>query len=255
MKIPAGRRPGMRGDRIHVRHDVDDDGLVHRDRPRQRVAQLPRFLDAYSGAAEGFRHFREIHFRKPPHLFRAPALLAAVCDVVQLDLLVERAVVVHDDHRVDVVAPRGFELADVVVETAVPGKAHYGAVRCSALHAQRGREAPPQRAGGAIVALSRMAQLDETCGPDAGVSGVRYDDAVRRQRIRDFLADALGTNGRHLGVAHLRIFGAPIRNQLLYAPGPLAGRLRRLARGGFYHAPEGRLRIAQHRYGIGIVSA
>ena len=94
--------------------------------------------------------FAKLRCGKAPHLFRAAALLAAVGDVVQLDFLVERAVVVDDDDGVDVVARRRLELGDVVVEAAVAGEAHDRPVGQRALHAERAGKPPAERTGGAV---------------------------------------------------------------------------------------------------------
>src|SRR4029453_1322873 len=137
---------------------------------------------------------REVHIREAPHFLGLPALLAAIRGIVQLDLLVERAVVVDHDDGVDVVAPCGLELGNVIIEPAVAREAHDWPLRGGAFRAERSRKSPAQRAGRAQVRLSGVPELDETRGPDTRMAGIRHHYAVRRQCVRNFLADALGAD-------------------------------------------------------------
>ena len=141
MKIGrAARHPRLLGDRVHVGHHVDHHRPLHARSPAcQRAGELAGFRHPDADAAEGFRDLGEIDVREAPHLLGAAALLAAIGGVVEPDLLIERGVVVDDDHRVDVVAARGLELGDVIVETAVAGEADHRPVRQRTFHAR----APP----------------------------------------------------------------------------------------------------------------
>jgi hypothetical protein len=51
------------------------------------------------------------------------ALLSAVSRVKQSGLLVKRAVVIHDDYRVDAETDSGLQLGQVIIEAAVTDEA------------------------------------------------------------------------------------------------------------------------------------
>src|SRR4030095_7011102 len=87
VKVSGNRGPRMRRDRVHVRDDIDNDGLPHRDRALERVAELTRLLDADTCTAKRLRYAREVHVREAPHFLGSPALLAAIRGIGQTALL------------------------------------------------------------------------------------------------------------------------------------------------------------------------
>jgi hypothetical protein len=50
-------------------------------------------------------------------------LLSTVRSVKQPDLLVERAIIINDDYRVDAEADGGLQFGQVIIEAAVAGEA------------------------------------------------------------------------------------------------------------------------------------
>ncbi len=71
--------------------------------------------------------------------------------------VVQRAVVVDYDDRIDAVAGGGFELPQMIIETAVAREADHGRVRQRAFHAERARKrpCPPWRSASRAASAAR----------------------------------------------------------------------------------------------------
>src|SRR3954464_5481990 len=121
----AFRYPRFLRDGVHVADNVNDHRLVQSDGTLERGIQLAGFGHPHTNTAESLRDFGEIDIGEPPHLLGATALLTAISSIVELDFLIESRVVVDHDHGVDVVAARGLQFGDVIVEASIPGETHY----------------------------------------------------------------------------------------------------------------------------------
>ena len=166
-------------------------GLFERERLLQSAFDLARLLDADAAAAHRLGDLGEIEFAEAPQLVGMAAQVAAVVPLERRKLLTQRAVVVDQHHEVDAVAQRRVQLGQVIVHAAVAGEAQHRPIGQRALHAHRAGQAPPERARAADVALARLLEIDHLARPHARVAGVGNHHAVRRQRVGDFLADAL----------------------------------------------------------------
>ena len=91
------------------------------------------------------------------HVARHVALLA----LHVRPALAKAGVVVDHQHHGDAASPRGLQFGQVVVDRAVARPADHLALRRRALGAERGRERPAERSGGAQIGLSRAVQLDQ----------------------------------------------------------------------------------------------
>src|SRR4029077_4170338 len=108
------------------------------------------------------------------------ALLSAISRVEQFGLLVERAVVIHHDYRVDAETDSGLQFGQVIIEAAVAGEAQNRLVRQRTLYSQRRWEGPAEGAGTANEPLPWFVELDHGSCPDAGVACIRHDTGVVR---------------------------------------------------------------------------
>src|SRR4030095_4676575 len=117
------------------------------------------------------------------------ALLSAVSRIEQSGLLVERAVVIDHDYRVDAVTDSGLQLRQVIIEAAVAGEAQNRFIWQRALYSQGRWEGPAEGPGTANESLPWFIELDHGSCPDAGVACIRHDHGVVRQKFGDLLAN------------------------------------------------------------------
>ena len=136
----------------------------------------------------------------------------------------------HHDDGIDAVAHRRLQLPDVIPHPAVPRPAHHRPVGYAALRAQRRRQPPAQRTRRPQIRLPRMMQLHHTPRPDAGVSRIRHQHRIRRQKVRQLLAQPFRAYRRRIGTQHASVFLPPVLRMLLRPRRP-----GRVAAAGFQH--------------------
>ena len=144
-----------------------------------------------------FATSREIGRTEADQLLAAPRTVAG--DAAHAgQVLAETGIVVDDDRRRDAAAPRRLQFGEVVVEPAIAGEAHDLARTGGALRAERGRERPAERTGGAQIGLPGAVEVDHRAGPDPGIAGIGDQHAVARQGPRDLGAQPFDRDRRRV---------------------------------------------------------
>ena len=129
-------RPRARCHRSYIRAHVQHKGSIHSEGAVQRRLQLIGFFDADAATPETLGELHEICLlRELPHL-EGLGLVAAVRRGEGPLVLVQREVVVDEDHCVDAVARRGLELRRVIVEAAITREAQHRSIRKRALRSE-----------------------------------------------------------------------------------------------------------------------
>src|SRR5258706_1873556 len=206
-----GRCPGRRSARFKIGHDIDNDRLVGGERLAQRRRDFAGLFDANTAHPETPRDGGEIGWSEADQLLSPPRPVAG--DAVNPgQVLAETRVVVDDQRDGDAGAPRRFQFGEVIVEPAIAGEADDLAVAGGAFRAERRWKRPAERARRTQIGLPGAVELDHRAGPDAGIAGVRDQNAVRRQGARDLGAKPLDADWRGVLLGERRHAFAPIRD-------------------------------------------